>query len=257
MIEKPPPKSAPLNHIKVTQSLQGVALPLVFGTARVSPKLIYDADLTATKQQTAGGKSKGGKSGMYTYFATFIGALCQGPILGVLGMWDQQGMLPLVNQQVPLGTIPLTAPQIILSIGAGGSLPARTYFAYATYVYGNSEGAHGPESPPPGTIPANYLATIISPIATAGATGWNVYVGTASGNETLQNSSPIPIGTNWTEPTSGLINTGATAPTQPVVPVTPPGPVGGGAGDTGANNWHNDTGVGDSSGRKYSKVPIE
>lgn len=250
-----PPQSAPLNHIKVTQSLQGVALPLVFGTARVSGKLVYDADLVA-HPESASGKAKGGKSGLYAYTGTFIAALCHGPIIGVLAIWDQQGLLPMAAQQVSLGTIPETTPQIILSVSAGGALPARTYYGYATYVYGSSEGAHGPESPP-SAIGANELCTFIRPASVAGATGWNLYAAETSGAETLQNLTPISLSSDWTEPTSGLTSTGAAAPTQPIVPAPPPGPVGGGAGGGGSNNWNNDTGVGDSGGRKYEKLAIE
>jgi len=41
---------------------------------------------------------------------------------------------------------------------------------------------------------------------------YNVYVGTEEGSETLQNNSPITLGTNWTEPTSGITTTGRAVP---------------------------------------------
>lgn len=247
-----PPKSAPLNHIKVTQSLQGVTVPLVFGTARIAGKLIYDADLVAHPESTSG-KAKGGKSGLYAYTGTFLAALCEGPILGVLGIWDQQGLLPLTTAQVALGTIPSpVGTAIILSTGAGGALPARTYFARATYVYANGESGYSAEQSQ--AFAANQLCTVISPAAQAGATGWNVYMSESAGTETLQNASPIAIGTNWTEPTGGLINTGASAPGQPVVTVPPPGPTGGGAGDSGGNNWGSDSGVQGPTG-PFQKSP--
>jgi hypothetical protein len=48
-----------------------------------------------------------------------------------------------------------------------------------------------------------YPSVTITPY---GTTHYNVYGGTESGGETLQNSSPIPIGTDWTMPTTGLVN---------------------------------------------------
>jgi hypothetical protein len=45
--------------------------------------------------------------------------------------------------------------------------------------------------------------------------GWyNIYIATTEGSETLQNTSPIPLGTNWTEPGTGLITTGVAVPVQ-------------------------------------------
>src|SRR5262249_38128400 len=51
-----------------------------------------------------------------------------------------------------------------------------------------------------------------SPASVPGASGYNVHVATASGQEVLQNGAmPLAIGTNWTEPTSGLLS-GTAAP---------------------------------------------
>ena len=58
---------------------------------------------------------------------------------------------------------------------------------------------------------ADYVLTVASPVAFPGATGYNVYASTG-GALTLQNSSPIAIGTNWQEPTTGLTTTGPTSP---------------------------------------------
>src|SRR5581483_8742966 len=49
-----------------------------------------------------------------------------------------------------------------------------------------------------------------SPASAGNATGWNAYVASASGAEVLQNAAPIALGTNWTEPTTGLLT--GTAP---------------------------------------------
>jgi len=56
-------------------------------------------------------------------------------------------------------------------------------------------------------VAANELLSIASPgTDEAGiATGWNVYVGTASGQEMKQNATPIGLANAWTEPTTGLL----------------------------------------------------
>jgi hypothetical protein len=54
----------------------------------------------------------------------------------------------------------------------------------------------------PDTVFGPYPAGTVYPYK---ATHYNVYAGSKSGGETLQNTSPIPLGTNWTMPTRGLV----------------------------------------------------
>jgi hypothetical protein len=114
-----------------------------------------------------------------------------------------------------------------LSQVAGGSLAAATYYAKVAYVNYSGETLASSESSL--AVSANYLLQVASPASVAGATGWNVYVSTSSGTETRQNTSPISIGTNWTEPTAGLIS-GASLPSQnttakaALILADPPGP---------------------------------
>jgi len=90
-----------------------------------------------------------------------------------------------------------------LSQTSGGSLAGATYYVIVTYVGGSSESLGSTETSH--SVSASNLLTISSPAARTGATGYNVYVATSSGQETQQNSSPIAIGTGWTEPTGGLV----------------------------------------------------
>lgn len=101
---------------------------------------------------------------------------------------------------------------------SGGALATRTYYVTLTFVdsLGNEGAPSGREALV--TIPANKLLIVNSPvlpynITTQGVTynQYNVYASTQTGTETLQNTSPIAYGTNWTEPTSGLTTTGHTA----------------------------------------------
>jgi len=89
-----------------------------------------------------------------------------------------------------------------LSQVAGGALAAATYYVVATYVSPSGETTASAESTL--AVGANNLLRVASPAAAGNATGWNVYVGTASGAETKQNSAPLALGASWTEASSGL-----------------------------------------------------
>ncbi len=97
-----------------------------------------------------------------------------------------------------------------LSSVAAGTLAATTYYVKITYV--NAAGETLPSAEASLAVAADYVLSVASPAATSGASGWNVFVSTATGTETLQNSSPIAIGTAWQEPTTGLI-AGSALPT--------------------------------------------
>lgn len=106
----------------------------------------------------------------------------------------------------------IAAPQaLILSSISGGALAAATYYGIGTYVTRIGETIGSPEGSR--LVAANNLLSAVSPPGGAvGIIGWNFYAATASGEEILQNTLPIPIGTAWTEPTSGLLITGAAPP---------------------------------------------
>lgn len=107
-----------------------------------------------------------------------------------------------------LGGYPVP-PAPTLGAMSGGSLAAATYYARATYIFAGGEGPASAEESV--AVAANELLTVASPTTLSGATGWNLYVATASGAEALQNTTPIAIGTGWTEPASGLVS-GAAPP---------------------------------------------
>ena len=91
---------------------------------------------------------------------------------------------------------------------AGGALAATTYFVRTSYQFPNDVSVPSNESRL--LVSINNLLKVTSPPPYSGATVWNVYVGAqpAGSNviqNTKQNVAPIAIGTDWTEPTSGLI----------------------------------------------------
>jgi len=96
-----------------------------------------------------------------------------------------------------------------LASAGGGTIAATTYYAKITYLNGAGETVGSGESSL--AVAADNLLVVDSPLAYINATGWNVYVSTATGAETKQNTGAIAIGTNWTEPAAGLIS-GAALP---------------------------------------------
>jgi hypothetical protein len=109
---------------------------------------------------------------------------------------------PLTSPASPGGTPPPIAPT--LGQVAGGTIAAASYYARITYVTSQGETAVSGESFL--QVKANNLLQVTSPAIDPLnlATGWNVYVSNGAGTETLQ-ASGIAIGTNWTEPSSGLV----------------------------------------------------
>lgn len=107
------------------------------------------------------------------------------------------------------------------TVAAGGSLDDRIYYVRLTFV--DELGNEGlPSEAKRIFVPASNRVTILSPtplIDTAasgvGYTHYNVYAveDDETGDETLQNASPIAIGTNHTELTTGLLTNLADPPT--------------------------------------------
>ena len=97
----------------------------------------------------------------------------------------------------------------ITSTTTSGAKSSRTYYITVTYVTANGESVASEEQTQ--VIGANDVLIVNSPVTLAGATGWNVYHHTVSGSLKLQNTTPIAIGTNYTEAT-GSLNDGAAPP---------------------------------------------
>lgn len=117
--------------------------------------------------------------------------------------------------QVPSPLAPLLGQSL------AGSLAATTYYVKTTYTGSSGETLASVESSY--SVAVNNVLVVQSPAVMPGATGYNVYVSTATGTETKQNASPVAIGTAWTEPTTGLIS-GAALPSSntTVGPITAP-----------------------------------
>ncbi len=117
------------------------------------------------------------------------------------------------------GYQPFPDPPVWNSDTAGGSLANRFYYITTTIVDSNG-GESQPSEEARVFVPAGYLITIEPPqllMATESASGvqynqWNLYISESTGTETKQNATPLSISNSWTEPVTGPINTGGSAP---------------------------------------------
>lgn len=86
-----------IGSLAISQSTYGIAIPVVFGTARVAGNMIDYIDFTAIPHTTttrSGGKGGGGgvtsSHTTYTYEVAAIFALCEGPVEGVKRVWKNK-----------------------------------------------------------------------------------------------------------------------------------------------------------------------
>ena len=99
---------------------------------------------------------------------------------------------------------PLSPPSApVLSQVTGSGCPVQTEFAEISYVNPQGQTLVSPESS--FAVTSGNCLRVASPAGSGNATGYNVYVSANSNNETMQNSSPISIGTAWTQ-SGALVN---------------------------------------------------
>jgi hypothetical protein len=113
-----------------------------------------------------------------------------------VGIYDGSGHTSVGDQvanEYDLMDLPYWAIAGTPAVSSGGTVPPGTYSVRAAYTYAGGVGIVSPSAMTP--MASGQSLTVPSPPADGAglATGWNVYIG-PSGNETLQNSSPIAIG---------------------------------------------------------------
>ena len=111
-------------------------------------------------------------------------------------------------------------PRRTLALIAAGSL-LLSALAIGTAWTEPSAGLGAGAAPPSTSSALGVLKVAAYASPSARASHWNVYVGTASGTETLQ--APVAFGSGWTEPGTGLVS-GAALPIVDTSPL-PAGPV--------------------------------
>lgn len=113
-------------------------------------------------------------------------------------------------------SVPSVPPAPQLGYTPDGTLAATTYYGVSTWVIQTQDGSQYESTPSLESslaVAADNLLVAVAPVPPQmpyAVIAWNFYASTSSGTETLQ-ASMIPIGTSWTEPTTGLV-TGAAPP---------------------------------------------
>src|SRR5262249_11617398 len=112
----------------------------------------------------------------------------------------------LYQSGIGLVTQPAPRPVQPALDGVTGTLLGASYYVRMTWLSGTIEGAPSLEA---ALTLADSQVLRVTPPATPGSpytiTGWNVYVGTASGSGSLQNAQPLALGQAWVMPSSGLV----------------------------------------------------
>jgi Putative phage tail protein len=99
-----------LNSINVDRSRYGDPVPLVYGMQRIPITLLWYGDFTSTATHESG---KGGSAPVsgYTYTASVVMGLCEGPISGIREVWKDKAITTLATEDLTLFE------------GAGGQAP--------------------------------------------------------------------------------------------------------------------------------------
>lgn len=95
------------------------------------------------------------------------------------------------------------APSVTPTTGTG-SLAAATYYVEITFVddIAGAQGETTPSAETTTTLSATGELTVNTPTGDGEPYAYNVYIGTTSGAETLQNASPVALGTNYVQSTA-------------------------------------------------------
>jgi hypothetical protein len=95
-----------LGGIRISTSLQGLPIPLVYGRTRIAPNLLWYGSFISVKFPTPGLSGSSGQTiGEYDYGAAVVLGLCQGPVQAIGSVWSGQGNLP-VNETQETYTVP-------------------------------------------------------------------------------------------------------------------------------------------------------
>jgi hypothetical protein len=111
----PPAQEGPrLSDLKMTTSAYGQAIPLVYGTARISGNCIWSTDKVEHQHSESQGKGGGQTVNTYSYTISSAFLICQGPISGVRKIWANSTLVYDLGSDSPAA--------IIASEKLGGSI---------------------------------------------------------------------------------------------------------------------------------------
>lgn len=134
-----------LNAIQVNQSHYGAAIPLVYGQCRIPMSMLWYDGFVAIPhtERQSGGKGGGGiRSTTYTYQASVVLGLCEGPIREIGTVWKdkEQTTLAALGLTLFLGSSPQPLWSHLSTNYPSAAIPYdRTAFvSHAAFELGNS-----------------------------------------------------------------------------------------------------------------------
>jgi hypothetical protein len=138
-------------------------------------------------------------------------------ILDPLGNPVPMGKTLTATRPVPAQTLSVPAPSAPKMAAGPGTHASGTYYAQVTYVTSLGETLPSIEASYPIPSSGGQGVTISPaqsnpPQGAPYAMGYNVYVSDQPGKETRQNQQPLPLGSVWTMPSTGLLATGGVPP---------------------------------------------
>lgn len=102
----PPAQEGPrLSDLKITTSAYGQAVPLIYGTARVSGNCIWSTDKVEHQHSESQGKGGGQSVNTYSYTISTAFAICQGPILAIRKIWANSTLVYDLGSDSPSAII--------------------------------------------------------------------------------------------------------------------------------------------------------
>lgn len=132
-----------LHSLSLTQSLNGICIPILYGTARLPQNLLQYLDFTSGKPYQQGGKGLGKSGSAYEYYAAILGALCQGPISAIGTIYSQNGQLKL-NSTSETYTVPSGGGTYSVANASSFSSDAGVGVAASYSVTAHDFGSSGP-----------------------------------------------------------------------------------------------------------------
>jgi hypothetical protein len=88
------------NELRTSEAVLGTPLPILIGQQRISWKLLWYGAFTSAQAKQQGGSGGGKGVTSYVYSASVAGALCMGPCVNFLGVWDGVGKFGIESQSL-------------------------------------------------------------------------------------------------------------------------------------------------------------
>ncbi|MBH0237600.1 baseplate multidomain protein megatron [Methylobrevis albus] len=124
-----------LADLSVQASIEGAAIPRLYGRARLAGQVIWATELEETVTSEGGGGKGGPEVETYRYFANFAVGLCEGPIARIGRVWANGHLLDLdrITMRVHPGDETQMPDSLIEARQGADGAPAYRGLAYVVF----------------------------------------------------------------------------------------------------------------------------